>query len=242
MINFKVIIPIYNSEMWVDKCLSSLKSQTYKNFQCIVIDDASTDGTHNRILEYYDNDRRFFVIKRDVNFGALANISFGVDVICNDENDVIVLLDGDDWLSDDGVLEYLSDVYSKTDLLLTYGSMKSVSGRHDGFCKQITSTQNYRLMPWVTSHLRTFKYKIWKNIKKEDLLSDSGKYYTMAWDMAIMYPLIEMSGLDRIKFIDRIMYVYNDQNPLNDFRKNVAEQLRMAKEIKNKKPYERLNI
>ena len=95
-------------------------------------------------------------------------------------------------------------------------------------------------MPWVTSHLRTFKRGLWRFIKDEDMKDTTGKYYSMAWDMAIMYPLLEMAGLQKIKFIDRIMYVYNDVNPLNDFRKNVNNQILTAREIKGKPKYKKV--
>jgi len=244
MINFKVIIPVFNSQDWISKCLESLISQKCTNWQSVVIDDNSTDGTLEQIksvIKKHDVMSNFKVLKRSLNVGALENIVYGISMICSDDEDVIVLLDGDDWFPNDEVLSYLNDVYLKEDVWVTYGSFESHLGIHSGFCKPISvPIESYRKSTWVTSHLRTFKYWLWKNVKNEDLKDHAGKYYSMAWDMAIMFPLLEMSGMDKIKFIDRIMYVYNDMNPINDFRKNIMNQISTANEIKSKKPYSRI--
>ena len=43
--HFKIIVPLYNVEKWIKRCLRSIKLQTYKNFECIIIDDISTDNS-----------------------------------------------------------------------------------------------------------------------------------------------------------------------------------------------------
>ncbi len=52
----------------------------------------------------------------------------------------------------------------------------------------------------MTSALRTFKYKLWKNIKEEDLKNREGKFYEAAWDLAFMFPMFEMAG-EKIEFV-----------------------------------------
>lgn len=243
MTSFRVIIPVYNSEKWVSKCLESLINQEYKDWKAIVIDDNSTDKTLESIKETIKShsSKEFFkVMKRNFNVGAMENIVFGIQNICQNDEEVIVLLDGDDWLFDQHVLSYLNEVYTKENNWMTYGSFISESGMHNGFCKPIQSTENYRKENWVTSHLRTFKYWLWKKIDDKDLRDSFGRYYAMAWDTAIMFPLLEMSGIEKIRFIEKNLYVYNDVNPINDFRKNVMQQLNAANEIRSKKPYERI--
>lgn len=241
---FSVIIPVYNSDRWVVKCLESLINQDYLNWRAVIIDDNSTDNTLEQIIKVI-KDRNvmdhYKVLKRTLNVGALENIVYGIDKICVEDDEVICLLDGDDWLASNDVLSYLNNLYENNiGLLMTYGSFVSESGAHNGFCKQIRSTENYRKEEWVTSHLRTFKHGLWKRIDIADLKDSSGKFYSTAWDMAIMYPLIEMSDVQRIKFVEKILYVYNDNNPNNDFRKNVMKQISMANEIKSKPRYRRL--
>lgn len=245
--NFKIIIPVYNSENWIQSCMKSVYNQEYQNWSAVLINDASTDQTLDKIIHFIKDipekeqhkKDKFRVLDRDKNVGALENIVCGINLICEDDEDIIVLLDGDDWLASSDVLTYLNQIY-QNEIWLTYGQYISSTYKTVGMNKNLTmNTNEYRdgKEYWCTSHLRTFKYKIWKQIKNEDLRDNNGNYYSMAWDLAIMYPLIEMSGNQRIKFIEKILYVYNDSNPINDGKKNPRLQINLAREIKNKRKY-----
>jgi len=242
---FRIIVPVYNSESWIVKCLESIIKQDFKDWQAVVIDDNSSDMTLEKIKEVIKQNNmsdHFKVLKRTSNVGALENIVSGIKTICKDDDDIIITVDGDDWLKGTDVLTYLNEVYNKDKVWMTYGSFESESGLHNNFCKQIKSVDTYRNQSWCTSHLRTFKYWLWKKVREDDLKNKVGQYYSMAWDMAIMYPLIEMSGLEKIKYIEKILYIYNDSHPMNDFRKNPMAQLAMATEIKNKHPYNKIGM
>jgi hypothetical protein len=157
-------------------------------------------------------------------------------------------------LADDHVLSYLNEVYQK-DIWLTYGSFTPLSGRYLGTCQPLRHThtvdesgkwvdnyltpQTYRKSGvWVTSHLRTFRKWLFDKIKDEDLKDENG-YYKTAWDMAFMYPMIEMAG-KHISYIEKIMYIYNDLNPNCDGTINPELQIRTGKSIQNKPIYPEL--
>ena len=91
----------------------------------------------------------------------------------------------------------------------------------------------------MTSHLRTFKYKLWKNVRREDVLDSSGKIYAMAGDMPVMYPMLEMAE-ERSHFIEDILYIYNRTNPLNEDKINHRLQLEIEWKVRNKPVYPRL--
>jgi len=250
--NFKIIIPAYNAAPWIQKCIWSLHNQAYTNWKSVIIDDASTDQTLEYILSFMkdipeaDNYKRkqYRLLQRNVNVGALENIVYGINLICDNDEDIIVLLDGDDLLAAHDILEYLNEVYQNQNIWLTYGQYIHMSdNKTRGMNKPLTmSTREYRdgKEYWCTSHLRTFKYKVWKQLKDADLRMSNGKYYPMAWDLAIMYPLVEMCGNRRIQFINKIMYIYNDTNPISDGKKNPIYQISLAREIKNKPKYPEL--
>ena len=98
---------------------------------------------------------------------------------------------------------------------------------------------SYREDQWRASHLRTFKHKLWRQIKHEDLKDASGNYYEMTYDQAIMLPLLEMAQ-ERAKFIPEVLYVYNKENPLNVDKIKAKKQFELAQEIRGKQPYERI--
>ena len=99
----------------------------------------------------------------------------------------------------------------------------------------------YRDSEWCSSHLRTFKHHLWSRIKKEDLLDNNGDFYRMAWDLAFMFPMLEMAG-DRAKYINDILYIYNLGNPLNDHKVDGKLQQNLELEIRRKEKYNKVNI
>lgn len=100
--------------------------------------------------------------------------------------------------------------------------------------------RQYDKVPFVTTHLRTFKAALFKRIKKEDLLYN-GEFYPVAGDLAWIFPLIEMSSKGHVRFIPDVLYYYNNYNPLCDHNKNYALQRQFTYEIYAKKPYEPLD-
>ena len=57
-----VIVPIYNAELYLEQCLESIKNQTYKNFEVIMIDDGSTDKSQEICKKFSNSDKRFKLI------------------------------------------------------------------------------------------------------------------------------------------------------------------------------------
>lgn len=242
---FRIIIPVYNSEKWIEKCLNSICLQSYPNWRAIIVNDASTDNTLEVIKKTLNNKinkNNFKLFARSVNVGALENTIFGTNVMCSNDEDIIVVVDGDDWLIDSEVLSFLNQIYQDPNIWLTYGNyINSSTGNKSYLNKQVINTRTYRKMQdYTTSHLRTYKFKIWKRIKDADFRNDFGKYYTITGDLAVMFPLIEMAGVNRIKFIDKPLYVYNDENSINDHKKNASYQLQVNSELRKKQNYEEI--
>lgn len=91
-----VIIPIFNVEEYLHVCLNSILNQSYKDFEVICIDDASTDSSL-QILEYFaKKDSRIKILKNDSNKGPGYSRNRGLDI---SEGKYIAFLDGDDWFS-----------------------------------------------------------------------------------------------------------------------------------------------
>jgi glycosyltransferase involved in cell wall biosynthesis len=241
--HLKIIIPAYNSVKWISKTLNSVASQTYKNYDVCVIDDASTQPKQQEIIGRICEKNKWKAVYRQKNQGALANIVDGIKWLSPFDEDLILLLDGDDWLYNEHVFAKIVAEYTQAELLLTYGQFITYPRWQKGLCKplteQILKNQNFKEIPFAFSHLRTFKYKIWKMIQERDLKDSNGNFYRTAWDLAIMYPLLELSGGGGCKFIEEILYVYNMDNPLNDCIAHRELQERTAAEILKKEPYKR---
>ena len=88
-----IILPTYNSEKCIDKCISSILMQTYKNFELIIIDDASKDNTLNKIIEYKKIDNRIKLITNDKNMGVSYSRNIGLKEA---KGEYITFIDSDD--------------------------------------------------------------------------------------------------------------------------------------------------
>ena len=88
---------------------------------------------------------------------------------------------------------------------------------------------------WETSHLRTFYAALFQKVKKEDFMI-RGQFLQIASDVALFLPMLEMASHGHIRFIERLMYVYNTQNPLSDsYRRNL--QVITDLYLRSLKPY-----
>ena len=218
-----------------------IERQTYSNYDVCVVDDASTDREQKGIIEEFRDRCGWKAVFNERREGALYNIVNGIKALQCVDNDIIVQIDGDDWLFDRRVLSLLNIYYLKEDIYLTYGQYYSISHRKKGICAPITKEdidkKMYRQMPWQFSHLRTFKFFLWRQIKEEDLRDRNGEFFNVSWDMAFMYPMLEMAS-HHIKFISEVIYTYNDLNPICDSKVRREEQLRCEQDIRDRKPYD----
>ena len=66
-IHFKIIVPFYNAERWILSCLKSVHAQKYLNYECVVVDDCSTDKSSQIINDYISDKDRFKLVRTEKN-------------------------------------------------------------------------------------------------------------------------------------------------------------------------------
>lgn len=89
-----VIIPVYNTEKYLSKCLDSVKFQTYSDIEVILVDDGSTDNSKDIANRYAESDKRFRTITQ-ANVGVSGARNKGLDLA---KGEYILFVDSDDWL------------------------------------------------------------------------------------------------------------------------------------------------
>ena len=92
-----VIVPCYNVEKYVDKCLNSIINQTYKNLEIILVEDCSTDKTYECIKDYPKKDKRIRIIKNKKNSGLSYSRNAGIK---SSKGKYISFIDSDDYITD----------------------------------------------------------------------------------------------------------------------------------------------
>ena len=88
-----VILPVYNVEKYLRKCLDSLVDQTYRNIEILCVDDGSTDSSRKILDEYADKDNRVRILTQK-NSGQGAARNYGMDEVAGT---YIIFVDSDDW-------------------------------------------------------------------------------------------------------------------------------------------------
>lgn len=242
MNRFIFIIPFYNVRNFIKDCYESLLSQNNKNWIAIFCDDNSTDGT----IDIIPKDERFIIKRNNNRVTALPNIHYGIMESNLNDEDIICILDGDDFLLRNDAIDIVDSIYNKnTNTLLTYGQYMWPNGSI-GHCSAYTTDQflNLRNGGYIASHLRTFKYKLYKQIEIQDpdlscYIDKDNNFYQTCYDIAIMTPLMEMAGLDNIKFNPIPIYHYR-LHPNNDHYLYASLQKNTEKEIFGKKPFNRI--
>lgn len=107
-----IIVAAYNVEDWLDECLKSILNQTYSNWECIIINDGSSDNTEEIARRYCDIDRRFIHIKK-TNGGIASVRNLGIEM---SKGEFVYHVDGDDLLTED-CIEYCIKNIGDADVL-----------------------------------------------------------------------------------------------------------------------------
>lgn len=236
-----VVICSYNNKNYYQKNLDSVYSQQYSNYRVLYVDDCSQDGTGELVETYvkeHNQEFRTAIIHNQKRLGAMHNF-FDAIYSC-DDNEIIVVLDGDDWFAQPQTLARINKEYVENDAWITYGQYSSYPDGMMGICQPIPEwvfqEQKIRTYPWVTSHVRTFYAWLFKSVKEDDFKHE-GEFYSVTCDQAMMLPMLEMAGFAHQRFIPDILYIYNNETPLSDTRNALAQQIFIKNIIRSKLPY-----
>jgi glycosyltransferase involved in cell wall biosynthesis len=237
-----IVTTAYNCQDYIEKCIGSLMRQNFTDFKCYITDDLSTDNTVNVIKNMIKNDNRFILVENKVKMYQPGNYD---QVIRNNsniqDNEVIIEVDGDDWLPDSKTLSRINEVYSNPNIWIANGTFRYSNGSI-GFATKQGDFDNLRNSRFTASHIRTWRAFLWRNIKEEDLKDDNGTYWKVTGDLAFMFPMLEMAGEDRYHFMTDINYIYNEENPINDHKVDLTLVNDVAVQIRNKPPYNLLTV
>lgn len=204
-----LIITGWNCQNFAAKCLKSIKSQTYKPFEVIIVDDGSTDNTYNEIIKNAPHESH--VIRLPENVGTYYARDKAIQQA---KGDIIVMIDMDDYLLNDAISKINKAYESNNDILMTYGNYQFLNGKicpvELEYPDEIKKTRDYRKDTFRCTHLRTFKKELYLSIPKWELTESEINSYP---DVEILFSMMEMCGSERIACIKTPIYVYNTANP-----------------------------
>ncbi|MDJ1122154.1 glycosyltransferase [Olsenella sp. YH-ols2217] len=208
-----VLVPVYNVERYLEECLESLVAQTFQDFEAIIINDGSTDGSRAIIQAFLDRDSRFRAIDKS-NSGYGASMNRGLDEA---RGTYVSILESDDVMVPEG-LQVLVDAACVTDAQVVKGDFEyywSSPERHEraaivesdwpeGVHNARELTQLFALPAsiWSGLYLRDF-------LRKERIrfLETPGASYQ---DTSFAYKV--WACAERVAFVDHVIIRYRQDN------------------------------
>jgi len=118
MSNISVVIPVYNVESYINRCVDSLLDQSFTDFDLVLVDDGSLDNSGAICDEYEKKDKRICVIHK-ANWGLSDARNVGIEwALTNSNSEWITFIDSDDWVHPD-YLRYLYRAVCENDVELS---------------------------------------------------------------------------------------------------------------------------
>lgn len=232
MIKYSFIVPVYNTEKYLKKCLDSLVNQTYKDFEIIVVNDGSTDKSSSIISKYQKKYKNIIVIDKE-NEGLSMARNRGVQ---KSSGKYIIFVDSDDYVSNK-LLEEVDKKIDDSDILRFQiatedeGYTKINEYHEEGF----ESMCGYDAFKYLSSYHfvePAWCYVIRKNYYIENKFSfKKGVYHE---DFGLIPYVIYKAR--KVKSIDFIGYYYIQRNGSimnnNDYKKTVKKAFDMLEQYK----------
>jgi hypothetical protein len=210
----KVISNCGPCEPFVGDCIASLRAQTFTGWEAYFTIDPCGDGTYEAAVAAARGDRRIHIHRNTERLYAMVNLIGGITRSNAAPEDVIVVVDGDDRLHTDRALEIIAGTYAEHDCWLTYGSWISNHPNDPGLWPAYEDGETcFRQTYWRATAIRTFKKWLWDLIDERDFRNDDGQYFRVVEDLAVMFPMLEMSTTAKARHIAEALLMYNRTNP-----------------------------
>jgi len=232
-----------NCQKYIATCLRSIAAQKYTDWHAHISLDDPTDKSEDAaksIIQRLGISSRCTLKTNKRHQGLSKNLYRTLQTCGANSNDICAIVDADDFIHK-GTFRYINKLYErKPSILLTYGSyIKLSKGRRTRISRVYKKEAQVRKAKWHASHLKTFKFKLFRELPEEYVKDEKGEWLPAASDLAIMMGLIEMAGLDQCKYVEKLCYYWRDDTPYKTDRKL---QLKCEKIIRAKKPLKRIDV
>ncbi len=219
-IQYVFVIASYNNETNIYKNITSIVMQKYTNWRIIYINDASTDKTSqklNELIQQYKIYQKVHYIENKTNMKQAFSKFKAYQMV--DDNEVVCILDGDDWLKHERVLNILNKYYENdkyhivTSKFEIYDNNKIYQNCTSKYNEYIINQKQFRYVNYSFQHLKTGLGIYFKSIP-ENRFKYNNKWLDRCTDVTEMVCVSELCKKNKLKQIDDVLYVYNKNNSI----------------------------
>lgn len=202
-----VIIPVYNVEKYISRCIKSILSQTFNDFEIVVVNDASPDKSMQIVQEYAQNDARFVIVDNKQNMGLMWTRMVGYK---NAKGKYLIFCDSDDYLPENA-LEILYNAINDTDISLVVSNAQYVSdNKKESIITNKLSFGNDTESIYKSLLTGELFHSVWGKIYNRNLFCnyeyETFEKQTNGEDGILFYQLVK--NVNKLKLIDDITYYY----------------------------------
>lgn len=198
-----IIVPIYNTEKYIEKCLNSIDPNNNKNIELIIINDGSTDNSLSIVMNILKkNNLKNYIIINKKNEGHGPAIQLGIEKA---KGKYLRILDSDDWFEKEALLEHI-DFLKKSDSTIVLTDYRRVIQINDN------ATKNYKYVMFKIDNLKT------NEILKINLKNECNKYSSRQWNefkKTNSFLILSNFVLPRISIKSDIIQKYKFSYPKN---------------------------
>lgn len=230
-----IIVPVYNAESYLERCINSVISQTWKQWELILVDDGSNDKSGNICDIYCKKDKRIKAIHQK-NAGVSAARNTG---IINAGGSYIAFVDSDDWIESDMYERMLQEAKTTgADVVMC----DAVTVYDDGKTKidtitQLSGNQVLKKSDFVPALLLEVAGSAWRCIYKNDRYNDKQKYkHPLTFPRGIkfsedrIFNLYALGQANKVAYLKEAYYnrYINKKSAVHRFHKDYFEAYKLA--------------
>lgn len=216
-----IIVPVFNAENTIEKCLISICNQTYKNIEIIVINDGSTDNSQDIINQMGKEDNRIIsVVQKNSGVSEARNLGLSIAT-----GDYITFVDSDDYIESNMYEIMLNSCESsRADVVQCNYKRVDLNGKllKSGNFPTGVYSGNDNVMNYFISLQDTVNHAVWNKLIKRKLI-DSTKFPSYSYSEDYVFSTEIMKKVSKLIVIDEELYYYVD-NPQSAVNQKFAKR------------------
>ncbi|WP_299109756.1 glycosyltransferase [uncultured Winogradskyella sp.] len=210
-----VIVPVYNAEQYLERCINSIANQTYRNLEIILINDGSSDSSKTICNSFATNDTRITVVNQQ-NGGSSIARNTGLEIA---KGDFISFIDSDDYIEPIMLEKMLN--------LLLENNLEVVEIERNSAENNVVFDDSFKIENSITATKRiinTTSFQVWKRLYKRSIVENM-RFIPNIIHQDVFFTIDVINKVNSIGFLNSPLYQYNRES-IGIIRSNYSEMKR----------------
>ncbi len=220
-----IIVPVYNCEKYLNRCLDSILGQTFHDWECLLVDDGSTDRSGEILDEYAEKDKRFTVFHK-ANGGVSSARNVGLEIAVGE---YISFIDADDYVTEFYVSNLLEQLQNGSEMSVSFSIRCDENGiRHkELYGKGTLRRDNFNML--FTDYDFSWHTAIWGKMFRRKIINNLNLRFDdrlfIGEDLVFLYSYILGSNIIQLSSDTDYFYFYNINDSLTKRKYSIEKEL-----------------